>query len=174
MLKVFFLSLSWTGAAILITSKKFDPAAYLSIVHPNATYHDLVTGIANLENAIEARSEAVRILVEDQFDKFASVKATIEGMYALSILVLSLRIQFPWKVCMKTWNPVYFLTELTTALSRCGTTLNVSFHCFQSFFSNDYLHSRRRAESQPNLSSRARKCFKGTEATRHVINLWTV
>lgn len=54
-------------------------------MHPNATYHDLVTGIANLENAIEARAEAVRILVEDQFDKFASVKATIEGMHALNI-----------------------------------------------------------------------------------------
>jgi exocyst complex component 2 len=49
-------------------------------VHPNATYHDLATGIANLENTIEARAEALRILVEDQFDKFASVKATIEGM----------------------------------------------------------------------------------------------
>lgn len=49
-------------------------------MHPNATYHDLATGIANLERSIEARAEALRILVNDNFDKFTSVKATIEGM----------------------------------------------------------------------------------------------
>lgn len=36
---------------------------------------------------------------------------------------------------MKIWDPVYWLTELTTVLSHCGTTSNVSFHCFQSSFS---------------------------------------
>jgi exocyst complex component 2 len=69
-----------TGSAVLITSKKFDSAAYLSTVHPDATYHDLAIGTANLQNAIEARAEALRILVEDHFDKFTSVKATIEGI----------------------------------------------------------------------------------------------
>ena len=76
------------GAAILITSKAFDPSAYLSAVHPSATYHDLATGIAHLENAIEARAEAVRILVEDHFDRFASVKATIEGMPNYQLVVI--------------------------------------------------------------------------------------
>ncbi|PLW26487.1 hypothetical protein PCANC_22933 [Puccinia coronata f. sp. avenae] len=68
-------------SAVSTTSKTFDPKTFLSTVHPNASFSDLKKGGARLRESLEQRSEALKILVESEFDHFVSVKVANEGVY---------------------------------------------------------------------------------------------
>ena len=70
-----------TKTQISISSKTFDPKAFLSTVHPDATFADLSHAVLHLQHSIQQRSEALKVLVEDNFDRFVAVKATTDGVY---------------------------------------------------------------------------------------------
>ncbi|KAI0071274.1 hypothetical protein K474DRAFT_1776271 [Panus rudis PR-1116 ss-1] len=73
---------SETKASVLISSKGFNPKTFLSVVHPNATYQDLGSGIARLRASLDSQSEAIRVLVEENFDRFVAVKNSTDALYA--------------------------------------------------------------------------------------------
>lgn len=64
-----------------LSSKTFDPKVFLSQVHPDATFADLSRGVIHLKESIEQRSEALKVLVQDNFDRFVVVKATNDGVF---------------------------------------------------------------------------------------------
>ncbi|KAH9477696.1 Exocyst complex component SEC5A [Psilocybe cubensis] len=70
-----------TKSSLLLSSRTFSPAQYLAFAHPNATYHDLSRGVAHLQKSIESREEALRVLVEEGFDRFVVVKGAVDGLY---------------------------------------------------------------------------------------------
>ncbi|KAL4245502.1 Exocyst complex component SEC5, partial [Abortiporus biennis] len=71
-----------TKTAVLLTSKAFNPKAFLSVIHPNATYQDLHAGVSHLRSALDSRSEAIRVLVEQNFDRFVAVKNATDALHA--------------------------------------------------------------------------------------------
>ncbi|GJJ10531.1 hypothetical protein Clacol_004757 [Clathrus columnatus] len=68
-------------ASVLVSSKYFDPKAFLSHAYPNATHQDLTVGVSNLRNSIDSRAEAIKVLVEENIDRFVAVKASSDAVY---------------------------------------------------------------------------------------------
>ncbi|WFD33269.1 Exocyst complex component S5 [Malassezia cuniculi] len=70
-----------TRRKIALGSKTFDPKTFLNTVHPDASFAELSQGVAHLRGSISQRSAALKVLVNENFDRFVSVKATTDGVY---------------------------------------------------------------------------------------------
>ncbi|KAF9374895.1 hypothetical protein CPC16_001012, partial [Podila verticillata] len=71
------------GDANLISStqKSFNSQRYLYAVHADTSYDDLVKGVDNLKHSIDQRSSALKVLVQNNFDRFVSAKNVIDSVY---------------------------------------------------------------------------------------------
>ncbi|EJT99244.1 hypothetical protein DACRYDRAFT_96078 [Dacryopinax primogenitus] len=103
-----------TRASILLTSKSFDPKSYLMHVYPSASYSDLASAIPRLQASIDSRSEAIRILVEENFDRFVAVKSSTSSIGE------SITSSFSQETDYKT-------KDLTAALKQASSKANQVF-----------------------------------------------
>ena len=60
------------------TQKSFNPQRYLYAVHADTSYDDLVVGVDRLKASIDQRSSALKVLVQNNFDRFVSAKNVID------------------------------------------------------------------------------------------------
>ena len=65
----------------LISSTKFNPRLFLRDVHLDATYENLINSLSYLESTISERSEALRYLVEDDYDRFVRSKSSLDSVF---------------------------------------------------------------------------------------------
>ena len=69
------------GNRYLTSSQTFSPAAFLRDVHSNDNTEQLSRGLEFLSRSIDQKSGSLKVLVENNFDRFVAAKATIEGVY---------------------------------------------------------------------------------------------
>ncbi|KAG0296297.1 hypothetical protein BGZ96_009837 [Linnemannia gamsii] len=78
-----FMSKNVRGDTNLISStqKSFNPQRYLYAVHADTSYDDLCVGVDRLKGSIDQRSSALKVLVQNNFDRFVSAKNVIDSVY---------------------------------------------------------------------------------------------
>lgn len=67
-----------TAHLISSTQKSFNPQRYLFAVHADTSYDDLCVGVDKLKASMEQRSSALKVLVQNNFDRFVSAKNVID------------------------------------------------------------------------------------------------
>lgn len=67
--------------AELISSPSFDPKKFLLQCHKSTSFAELKRGLQNLDCSIQTRTETLKGLVKDNFDRFVGAKSTVDAIY---------------------------------------------------------------------------------------------
>ncbi|KAJ2779100.1 Exocyst complex component S5 [Coemansia javaensis] len=69
-------------AQFSISSREFSPAAFMQTVHSDTPYAQLTQGARLLRESVSQGSEALKILVHNNFDRFVDARSKIDLLYA--------------------------------------------------------------------------------------------
>ncbi|KAG0256701.1 hypothetical protein DFQ27_005532 [Actinomortierella ambigua] len=61
--------------------KSFSPQRYLYAVHADTSYEDLQQGIQRLRDSMDQQSSSLKVLVQNNFDRFVQAKNVIDSVY---------------------------------------------------------------------------------------------
>ncbi|OMJ20065.1 ER lumen protein-retaining receptor [Smittium culicis] len=64
-----------------VTHKQFSPTDFLTTIHKDASYTELIHGAKALRLAMSHRSEALKVLVKNNFGRFVEAKNKIDLLY---------------------------------------------------------------------------------------------
>ncbi|KAJ2726691.1 Exocyst complex component S5 [Coemansia sp. Benny D115] len=68
-------------AKLSISNKNFSPVEFMQVVHSDTTYADMVQGARLLRESVSQGTEALKILVHNNFDRFVDARNKIDLLY---------------------------------------------------------------------------------------------
>ncbi|KAJ2878711.1 Exocyst complex component S5, partial [Coemansia asiatica] len=68
-------------AKFSISNKNFSPSTFMHVVHSDTTYADMVQGARLLRESVSQGTEALKILVHNNFDRFVDARNKIDLLY---------------------------------------------------------------------------------------------
>ncbi|KAJ1990564.1 Exocyst complex component S5 [Coemansia spiralis] len=68
-------------AQFSISSKSFSPTSFMQVIHSDTPYADLVQGARLLRESVSQGTEALKILVYNNFDRFVDARNKIDLLY---------------------------------------------------------------------------------------------
>ncbi|KAJ2707320.1 Exocyst complex component S5 [Coemansia sp. IMI 203386] len=68
-------------AKFSISNKNFSPSTFMQVVHSDTTYADMVQGARLLRESVSQGTEALKILVHNNFDRFVDARNKIDLLY---------------------------------------------------------------------------------------------